>query len=515
MRSGETLPAQDNASGATSPVAPGVPALEVRDVAKSFGPVCALDGVSLRIRAGTIHGVVGQNGAGKSTLMQVLAGVHRPDRGAIVVGGEEVALRSPEHARRRGIRIIYQELNLVPYQSVAENIFLGIEPRRYGLVDRRAMRKRSRALLDELGTAVDVDVPVGELNIGQQQVVEIAKALACDAELLILDEPTAALEMHDIEKLFALLERLRRRGHSALYVSHRLDELFRICDDVTVLRDGQVVGTRAIRDVSHDDVVHMMIGRSLAEVFPPRGASQGEVTLELKELCSGTLNHVSVEARAGGVLGVVGLEGSGLRELGRVIGGAQRIRRGEMRIGQRSVRPASPREAIEAGAVYLSADRKQDGLFPILDVRKNIGIASLRQTARLGIVSGHAEKHLVADSITRLAIRTPNAEQEVRFLSGGNQQKVLLARWLALRPRVFVLDEPTRGIDVGSKAEIYALIRRLTAAGATVVVTSTDLPEVLGLSDEIVVLRDGSVTARLPGTSDEHEVLAHVVGAKG
>jgi ABC-type sugar transport system ATPase subunit len=484
--------------------------LQVSGLSKSFGIVQALDDVSLQVQEGAIHGVVGQNGAGKSTLMQILAGVFPPDAGEIVLDGSPVTLRNPDHARRLGIRMMHQELNLVPFQTIAENISLGIEPRtRLGLLDRAAMRRRARELLGLLGSDISVNRRVEQLNIGQQQLVELAKTLAWKAPLLILDEPTAALEQHDIERLFEVLLRFRDQGGTALYVSHRLNELFAICDRVTVLRDGRIVETVEIGDTTRADVIRMMTGRPLTEVFPDRGrGEEPPPVLEAREVSSGTLKRVSFTARAGRVLGVIGLEGSGIRELGRVLAGDQPLASGEVRVADRRVHLTSPRAALRSGVVYLSSDRKRDGLFTILSVSHNISIGSLGR----GLIDRRRERRLVVESIRRLAIQTPSTAQEVRFLSGGNQQKVLLARWLATRPLVFVLDEPTRGIDVGSKAEIYALMRELANAGAAVVMISTDLTEALGMSDEILILHAGEVAARLPGGTGEDEVLPFVVG---
>jgi ABC-type sugar transport system ATPase subunit len=490
-------------------------ALEVRHVSKSFGIVQALNDVSLAIEAGTIHGIVGQNGAGKSTLMQILAGVFPPDEGEVILNGTPVTLRNPDHARRLGIRIIYQELNLVPYQTIAENVFLGIEPRtRFRLLDHRTMRRLTRELLALLGSSLPVDLKIDALNIGQKQLVEIAKALAWKSQLLILDEPTASLEAHDVDRLFEVLVRFREQGRTALYVSHRLNELFQICDRVTVLRDGQLVQTADIGNTSRAEIIRSMIGRPLAEVFPERATrEEAQAVLEVRGLSTGLLKNVGFTAKAGRICGIVGLEGSGIRELGRVLIGDQPIEQGQLTLNGQRVAFTAPRAAVRAGIVYLSSDRKKDGLFPILPVGQNISLALLDQLRRLGLIDSGSERHFVRDGIDRLAIQTPTPTQEVRFLSGGNQQKVLLARWLATKPCLFVLDEPTRGIDIGSKAEIYAIMRDLADSGAAVLMISTDLTEVLGMSDEILVLHAGEVVAMLPGGAQEDEVLAHVVGA--
>ncbi len=487
--------------------------LDLRDVSKSFGPVRALDSASLTIRRGEVHGIVGQNGAGKSTLMQILAGVFPPDSGTIRLDGGSIAMRDPDHARRLGIRIIYQELNLIRFQTVVENISLGIEPRtRLGLLDKRAMRRRAISVLKQLDHEALVDRRVDELDVSEQQVVEIAKALALEARLLILDEPTAALELHDVERLFRVLRRFKEHGGTALYVSHRLDELFGLCDRVTVFRDGRIVETLDTAATSKQEIIRLMIGRPLREIFPERAAdAKAQVLLEADTVSSGVLRDVSFQAGGGRILGIVGLEGSGIRELGRVLGGDQPLTAGELRLEGRRLRLGTPRRALRAGIVYLSSDRKSEGVFSILSVAHNIAVGTLDERRRLGFVNLVAEGQLVAESIETLSIRTPSATQEIRFLSGGNQQKALLARCLAAHPRVFVLDEPTRGIDIGAKAEIYVLVRGLANAGAAVVIISTELTEILGMSDDLLVLREGLVAARLNAGAGESEVLSHVL----
>ena len=489
-------------------------ALEFERVSKSFGVVRALDNVSLDVQAGTIHGVVGQNGAGKSTLMRVLAGAFHQDGGVVRLDGEELRLRSPDHARRRGIRIIHQELTLVPALSVAENVSLGVERRgRLGVLDRRGMRHRAQKLLEQLGHGDDfgVEQKVEDLNIGQQQIVEIAKALAWEAKILILDEPTAALELQDTERLFGVLRRFREHGGTALYVSHRLDELFEICDRVTVLRDGRVVDTVAIGDTDKAGIIQMMIGKQLTEMFPERAeGGDAQPVLEVDTLSSAGLREVTFTARGTRILGIVGLEGSGIREIGKVLIGDRSIDAGRVVLNGAELAIDSPRAARAAGIVYLSADRKAEGLFSILPLSQNVAIGTLAERLRGIFIDLGAERRLVDTSIGQLEIQTAGPRQEVQYLSGGNQQKVVMARSLAARPVVFLLEEPTRGIDVGAKAEIYALIRRLADDGAAVVVISNDLTEMVGLSDEIVALFEGKVAATLPGGTQEEKVLAHI-----
>ena len=498
----------------TSPAqqSPEEPVLEFESVTKSFGVVRALDDVSLRVDRGVVHAVVGQNGAGKSTLMRILAGVFPPDAGSLWLEGEAVTPRNPDHARRLGIRIIHQELALVPELTVAENIALGVEPRRHVLLDRRRMKTRAREILERLGHELPVDRKVGTLDIGQQQIVEIAKALAWQAKILILDEPTAALERQDVERLFGVLRRFRERGGTALFVSHRLDELFQICDVVTILRDGRVVQTVPIAATTKGEIIRLMTGRPLSEVFParPSGPDAGAL-LEVQAVSGTVLRDVSFTAKAGRILGIVGLEGSGIREIGKILVGDRLPLSGSVVVNGKALELTSPKAALAAGIVYLSPDRRREGLFPILQLGHNIAIGTLDNRTRLGLIDLRAERRLVADSIHRLAIATPGPRQEIQYLSGGNQQKALIARALASRPRVFVFEEPTRGIDVGAKAEIYALIRDLANAGAAVVILSNDLTEIVGLSDEIIALFEGQSVADLPGGTREEEVLPHIV----
>jgi ABC-type sugar transport system ATPase subunit len=432
----------------------------------------------------------------------------------VLLEGEPVTPRNPDHARRLGIRIIHQELALVGELTVAENISLGIEPRRHGaLLDRNGMRRRAREILDQLGHELQVDRKVERLDIAQQQIVEIAKALAWQAKILILDEPTAALERHDADHLFDVLRRMREQGRTALFVSHRLDELFEICDTVTVLRDGRVVSTLPIGSTSKPEIIRLMIGRTLNELFPSRAAGDTEAppVLEVDGVTGDVLRDVSLTARSGRILGVVGLEGSGIREIGKILVGDQPPRAGRLVLNGKPVDLSSPKAALGAGIVYLSPDRRREGLFPILPLAHNVAIGTLDDRRRVGLIDLRAERSLVAGSIKRFSIRTSGGRQEIQYLSGGNQQKALIARSLAARPLVYVFEEPTRGIDVGAKSEIYNLMRELANAGAAVIILSNDLTEIVGLSDEILALFEGSQSASLQGGVREEEVLPHIV----
>lgn len=503
-----------SAIAAESPPQDGRIAVALTNVSKAFGSVQALDNVSIRARPGTIHAIVGQNGAGKSTLMRILAGIVPPDEGHIHIGGHMTAIRNPHHARVLGIRMIHQELTLVPHQKVWENICLGLEPTWRGVfLNKRKMRSQASEALRRLGSAIAVDDAVADLALAEQQVVEIAKALARDSRVLILDEPTAALEARQVEALFAVLNRVREEGRTALYVSHRLSEIVRLCDHVSVLRDGRVAGDTRVADTDQGELIRMMIGRSVTEMFPARPTRNGEAAavVELADLRTNVLRGVTLAAKAGEILGIAGLAGSGIHELGRVLAGDARLTHGEIRIDGRPTRLRSPRVALRNGVVYVTSDRRREGLFPILSVRDNVAIGTLDERQRFGIIHRKAENDLLAQSVERLEIQTGSAAQEVRMLSGGNQQKVLLARWLAARPRVIVFDEPTRGIDIGAKVDIYKSMRTLADSGVAVVMISTDLTEIVGMSDRIVTMRGGQVQEHLDGGCAEREVLAAIV----
>jgi ABC-type sugar transport system ATPase subunit len=489
-------------------------AVRVQGISKSFGPVQALKNVSLSVRRGTIHALVGENGAGKSTLMRILDGAVRADEGEIQLFGETTAIRDPHHARELGIQMIHQELSLVPYQRVWENICLGVERTRTRVfLDKRAMKRQAAEALERLGSTVSVHAKVSDLPLAEQQVVEIAKALARDSRILILDEPTAALETHQVEVLFDVLNRVREQGRTAVYVSHRLGEVLSLCDQVTVLRDGAVVGDNTVANMTQDELIRMMLGTTLGAIFPPRAASSSKesVLVKLDAVSTETIRDVTIDVVPGLVTGITGLAGAGVHELGRVLTGGSRPVHGGIAIDGRQVRLTSPRVALRNGVVYVPADRRREGIFPILAVRENIAIGTLDERVRFGFIRRGAEEKLVKANVDRLRIQTPTIMQEVGLLSGGNQQKILLARWLAAQPRVMVLDEPTRGIDVGTKAEIYALMREFADAGVAVVMISTDLTEVVGMSDEIVAMRGGRVVKRLEGGCPESDVLSALV----
>jgi ABC-type sugar transport system ATPase subunit len=487
----------------------------MRSIVKRFPGVVALAGVSFDCRAGEVHALVGENGAGKSTLIKLLAGGHEPDEGEILVDGERFEGLTPEQAQRLGLAVIHQEFNLLPHLSVAENLAVGREPlTRLGLVDMRAMRRNAEALLSRLGVRLDVRVPVMSLSVAQQQLVEIAKALAVEARLVVMDEPSAVIAGEELEQLFGVVETLRARGVGVIYISHRLAEVFRLADRVTVLKDGAVVATKAVAEADRDELVRLMVGRSLAEEFPPATAAPGEVVLEVRGLCvPPVLDDVSFELRAGEVLGVAGLVGSGRTTLGLALFGARRATAGDVRIAGRRGQPRNPRAAIRRGLVLVPEDRKTQGVLLDESVRFNLSLPVLDRLRRFALVDRAGENRLAEQTVADLAIRPPVASRLVRFLSGGNQQKVAIGKWLATRPRVLILDEPTRGVDVGGKLEIYRQIRELTGAGLAVLMISSELPEILGMSDRVLVLCEGRATGVLEGAEmDEERIMRLATG---
>jgi monosaccharide-transporting ATPase len=496
--------------------------LEVQDVSKRFAGVVALADVSLELRAGQVHALVGENGAGKSTLIKVLTGVHQPDQGAIVYRGQPVTFARPLDAQAAGITTIYQEVNLVPLMSVARNLFLGREPTtRLGLVDFRRMHREAKASLERYGIHVDVRRPLRELGLGIQQMVAIARAIDADHRVVIMDEPTSSLEPREVERLMEVVNLLRRDGVAVVYVSHRLDEVFRLCDMVTVLRDGRRVHTGPITEITRLELVSKMLGRDLSEVARARtrfGAHDVSQHSQAILRASGltrrhVLDGVTVEARAGEVVGLAGLLGSGRTETVKAIYGAQALDSGVVEVAEEPIKPGSPRAAISVGIALIPEDRKADGIIPTLSVRDNIVLAALPTISRAGFVSERKQDALVEALMRRLRIKASSPEQRVSELSGGNQQKVLLARVLCLEPRVLLLDDPTRGIDIGAKAEIQGLISDLAEAGLAVVLISSELEEVVEGSDRIVVLRDGAVVGMLSGREVSQDGVLGLIAA--
>ena len=485
------------------------PALvEIRGMTKAFPGVQALLGVDLDLRAGEVHAVVGENGAGKSTLMKIVAGVYRSDSGSIRLGGVPILNESPRQALERGISMIHQELNLAPNLSVAENVFLGRAPTRGGLIDWRRLYADVEALADRLGIDLDVRARVDELSVARQQMVEIAKALSLDARVIIMDEPTSALTERETEALFDIIARLKSNGVAVVYISHRLDEIFRVADRVTVLRDGRLVGTLPIAQATQPQLIGMMVGRVLTTLFPKESVEIGDPFLEVRHLRrKGALEDISFVLRRREILGLAGLVGAGRTELVRVLFGADPLDGGEILLEGRPVRIRRPRDAIRLGMGFVTEDRKLQGLVLGMNVRENETLASLAQVSKLGFLNLGRERTLAARLVEQLGVRTPSVEQEVANLSGGNQQKVVIAKWLATRARILILDEPTRGIDVGAKAEVHALMSRLASQGVSILMISSELPEILGMSDRILVMRQGRLSGEFTRDQASQEAI--------
>ena len=505
-------------AGIVAPPASGgtaSPILQMRGITKTFFGVPVLANVDLDAYAGEVHAVMGENGAGKSTLMKVLAGAYQPDAGTILLEGREVRFSHPREAQARGVSIIYQEFNLLPERTVAQNIFLGREPKRGLLVDGRAMEEATGRLLAELGVerAISPRSLVRTLSVAQQQTVEIAKALSFDAKILIMDEPTAALSPHEVEALFERVKLLQRRGLAVLYISHRLKEVFDLARRITVLKDGSKVGTVETGSVTPPQLVKMMVGRELEHYYPPGAAAEevGDVKLRVRGGGNGRLREIDLEVRAGEIVGLAGLEGAGRTELARALFGVEPFVRGTVELDGETVQVRSPRQAIRAGLGFLTEDRKAEGLVLPQAIRDN-ALLALRSLGRArGRRRGRAS---VLELARDVDLRAASLDQEVRYLSGGNQQKVVLAKWLATRSRILIFDEPTRGIDVGAKAGIHELMRGLARAGAAILMISSDLPEVIGMSDRILVMRDGTIAGELPAGASEAEIMLLATGQR-
>ena len=488
--------------------------LRLHEVRKAFSGIQALAGVSLDLRPGEVHALVGENGAGKSTLIKIIAGAYLPDSGTIEVDGVELEGLTPEAARALGISVVYQEFNLLPELSVAENIFLGAQPIGVlGLLDPGTRGERALAILDRLGAHLDPDRLVKHLTVGEQQIVEIAKALTTDARILIMDEPSAVLPSQDMDRLYGVIHALRANGASVIYISHRLAEVFQLADRVTVLKDGRSVMTSEVARTTRAELVNSMVGRTLTEQYPPPEAAGGGPLLEVRHLSiEGCVYDVSFSVRAGEVLGLAGLGGSGRTTVARALVGLAKVDSGEIVFRGRPG-PRDPRQAAQAGIVLIPEDRKAHGLVANQSVRFNVTLPNLTRLAPWGVLFRRREQPVVETSIQRLQIRAPSAETPVENLSGGNQQKVVLAKWLVAEPRVIVLDEPTRGIDVGAKAEIYGRMRELTRRGVGIVMVSSELPELLGMSDRILVFHEGRVTGELPGSAATETAVMHLATA--
>ncbi|TYP76710.1 sugar ABC transporter ATP-binding protein [Paenibacillus methanolicus] len=471
--------------------------LEMKGIEKSFSDVKVLHQAEFSLERGEVHALMGENGAGKSTLMKILNGIYAKDGGTVKIKGDLKALATPSAAQQLGIVMIHQELNLIPHLTVMENIFLGREYT-FGpttLIDWRKMKRESMRYLSQLGLAISPDTIVGELSVGQQQMIEIAKALSMNTEILVLDEPTAALTDREIDALFDVIASLKKQGVGMIYISHRMEEIFRICDRITVMRDGRYVGTENVQETSMDHIVKMMVGREIKDRFPKVAIKFGPEKLKVSGLSQkGKLHDISFSIRAGEIVGLAGLMGAGRTELAKALFGVDSIDRGTISVDGKPIAVRKPIDAIRAGIALVTEDRKDEGLLLPMSINDNLSMPNLAKISNLGFLSGAKERQLSDTMISKLHIKASGSSQAVGSLSGGNQQKVVIGKWLATNPQVFILDEPTRGVDIGAKKEIYDLMNQLAADGVAILMISSELPEVLGMSDRILVMHEGKIT---------------------
>ena len=486
--------------------------LVMRNIDKSFPGVHALKNVSLFINAGEVHALIGENGAGKSTLMKILSGVYQKDKGEIFIGGNSVQIDTPEIATNLGISTIYQELNLMPNLSVAENIFIGREKRKGPFLDKAATLREAEIFTNKVGLHVNVEMPVRLLSIAQRQMVEVAKALSVNTKVIIMDEPTSSLTEPEVVILMEIIRNLRSQGTSVIFISHRLSEIFEISDCITVLRDGEVIDTVDTEECTEDSLIYMMVGRSLTELFPKEEIPPGDVILEVENISSGSaVKDVSFNLHKGEILGFAGLVGAGRSELMAAIFGFGPRDSGRVRVDGKEISPNVPAEAIRQGIGFVPEDRKLQGLVLGMTVQQNTTLASLEKISGGGFINHSKERKIVEQYVKSLGIKTPGIEQRVQYLSGGNQQKVVIAKWLATHPKVLIMDELTRGIDVGAKKEIYNLITKLAKEGVGIILISSELPEVLGMSDRIVVMHEGVVKGVLKRNDATQKIIMSII----
>jgi len=503
----------------TSTVENAAPLLEVRNITKRFPGVLALDDVSVQFSPGEVHAVVGENGAGKSTLMKIMSGAYVPDSGEIYLNGEKVSFAHPQEAQEKGISIIYQEFNLLPERTVAHNIFLGREPSKMGVLDIQQMNKQAEAVLREIGVEkmISPTTIASSLSVAEQQLVEIAKAISFKAKVLIMDEPTAALTYTEVKLLDDLVNRLKDRGMAIIFISHRLIEVFNLAEKITVLKDGKFIKTVDKKSVSPSDVVYLMVGRALDHYFPPLGTPEdfGEVVLKVKNASNEIIKDINFELRKGEVLGVAGLQGSGRTELAQALFGVVPFKVGVVELHGKALSIRSPFQAIKNKMGFVTEDRKAEGLAPRQPIRDNMLLTVRAIEGLIGVIfkdGTRKSRKLVPELGQHVDIKTDSYDREAQYLSGGNQQKVVLAKWLASDADVFIFDEPTRGIDVESKASIHDMIRDLTRRGIAVLMISSELPEIIGMSDRILVMADHKVAGELPAKSREHEIMLMATG---
>lgn len=495
------------------------PFVEMHHIDKSFSGNQVLKDIQLEIEKGEVHALMGENGAGKSTLIKILTGIHQRDNGTVKVRGEERFYSNPKESEKDGIAVIHQELNIIPYLTVAENMFLGkeITYNKTGILNSKEMYKQTKANLKELGvTNINPNDVAGKLSVGKQQMIEISKALATNAELIVMDEPTAALTKREIESLFEVIESLQKRDVSIIYISHRMEEIFHICDRVTVLRDGSYIGTENISNTNFEKLVKMMVGRDIGEQFPERTSAIGDVVFQVEGLArKGFFQDISFEVKEGEVLGVAGLMGAGRTEIMESIFGFEKQDNGTVKLEGNKLNIRHPNDAIKAGIGFITEDRKMKGLMIEASIRENISLTNMKNISKHGVISTAKEKPLVQQLIERLNVKSTNKEQTVKSLSGGNQQKVVIAKWLGIQPKILILDEPTRGVDVGAKKEIYKIINELTKEGVAIIMISSELPEVLGVSDRIMVIHEGTITKTFQkNDADQEKIMIAATGGE-
>lgn len=489
--------------------------IEMKGIDKSFGTNQVLKNAGFYLKDGEVHALMGENGAGKSTLMKILTGVYTRDAGKVYVDGKEVVYKSPQEAEKAGIVFIYQELNVLFDLTVEENLFMGKEiTKGFGICDKKAMREKAQEIMDRMGVNIPVTAQMSDLSVGQQQMVEICKALMVDAKVLIMDEPTAALTQSETKILFEVINSLREKGVSIVYISHRMEEIFELCDRITVLRDGTYVDTRYIKDITMDDIVQMMIGRTIGERFPKRDVQIGEEVFRVEGLTHEKLfKDINFSVKAGEVLGFSGLMGAGRTEIMQAIFGNIPLKAGKMFIEGKEVSIKNPRQAIVAGIGFITEDRKTEGLLLEKSIAENIEIANLNKISKKSVLQAAKQKEIVKRGIEEFRIRCFGPDHECHNLSGGNQQKVVLAKWIYTDPKILILDEPTRGVDIGAKKEIYSVINDLAAKGVAVILVSSELPEVLGMSDRIAVVHEGQITGILNAEeADQAKVMTLATG---
>lgn len=481
--------------------------LTLKNITKEFPGVKALDDVTINIERGTIHGLVGENGAGKSTLIKVLAGIYQPNKGEIILDGKPCRFNSPIEARRAGISVVHQEIKLAEPLSVAENMFLGNVQLKNGLVDWKGMRRRAREIVEDLGMDIDINAQVSSLTVAKKQIVEIMHAINNNSRILIMDEPSAVLTDRELEVMFRIVKQLRDKGITIIYISHRLDEIFGLCSNVSVLRDGRHIDTIPVTSVDRQGLINMMVGREMGQEYPKEVGNVGGTILEVKNLSRGILQDISFEVKSGEVFGISGLVGAGRTELARAILGIDKPESGEVYVRGKKVHYRTFADAIRDGLGLIPEDRKLQGLVQIMSVKRNTTLVNMKRVLRAGVISSSLEEKLSKEYADKLHVVTPSMETEVQYLSGGNQQKVVIAKWLFQNSEILFLDEPTRGIDVGAKAEIYRLINRMAKEGKTIIMISSEMPELLGMCDRIMVMHEGHKMGELNAAEATQEKI--------